>query len=42
MRDSIEKFVLKNAFQFKGSVNSKVVLGLVLRDLPIVDNLRLF
>ncbi len=34
MRNSIEKFVLKNAFQFKGSVNSKVVLGLVLRDNP--------
>lgn len=34
MRDSIEKFVLKNAFQFKGSVNSKVVLGLVLRNNP--------
>ena len=34
MSEIIRKFVLKNAFEFKGSVNTKAVLGLVLRENP--------
>ncbi len=34
MKEGILKYVLKNAFDFKGSINSKVVLGAVLRENP--------
>jgi glutamyl-tRNA synthetase len=34
MKEGILKYVLKNAFDFKGSINSTVVLGAVLRDNP--------
>lgn len=34
MKDTIHKYVLKNAHDFDGKANSKVVLGLVLRENP--------
>jgi glutamyl-tRNA synthetase len=34
MKEVVLKYVLKNAFEFKGSVNTKVVLGMILRDNP--------
>ena len=34
MKNTIQPFVLKNALDFKGKVNPKAVLGLVLRDNP--------
>ncbi|MBT3836603.1 glutamate--tRNA ligase [Candidatus Woesearchaeota archaeon] len=34
MKDTVRKFVLKNALDFKGSVNPKAILGLILRSSP--------
>ena len=34
MKEVVLKYVLKNAFEFKGSVNTKVILGMILRDNP--------
>src|SRR3989338_3303313 len=34
MKDSVRKYVLKNAYNFNGKVNDKVVLGLVLKERP--------
>ncbi|MBS3169372.1 glutamate--tRNA ligase [Candidatus Woesearchaeota archaeon] len=34
MKDSVRKYVLKNAHDFNGKVNDKVVLGLVLKEKP--------
>ena len=38
MKESILKHCLKNAFDFGGKVNTKVVLGLALRDNPLLKN----
>ncbi|NQV91284.1 glutamate--tRNA ligase [Candidatus Woesearchaeota archaeon] len=34
MKETVRKFVLKNALDFKGSVNPKAILGLILRSSP--------
>ena len=34
MKETVLKYILKNAYDFNGSVNPKVVLGLTLRDNP--------
>ena len=36
MEKTILKYALKNALDFKGSVNPKAVLGMTLRDMPEV------
>src|SRR3990167_6382255 len=38
MKESILKHCLKNAFDFGGKVNTKVVLGLAFRDNPLLKN----